>query len=45
MASLFDPFTLKGATFTEVQFELYWLCGILALLVMLASTRFSKKLG
>ena len=37
--------TLKGATFTEVQFELYWLCGILALLVMLASTRFSKKLG
>ncbi len=37
--------TLKGASFTEVQFELIWLCGILALLVTLASTRFSKKLG
>jgi ABC-2 type transport system permease protein len=37
--------TLKGASFTEVQFELFWLCGILALLVTLASLRFSKKLG
>jgi ABC-2 type transport system permease protein len=36
---------LKGAVFSEVQPEFYQLLIILAVLVALASTRFSKKLG
>jgi len=37
--------TLKGASFGEVQGELAWLTAILCILVIAASTRFSKKLG
>jgi ABC-2 type transport system permease protein len=37
--------TLKGAGFADVQIELVWLLGILGVLVVLASARFSKKLG
>jgi ABC-2 type transport system permease protein len=37
--------TLKGAVFSEVQPEFFQLLIILAVLVVLASTRFSKKLG
>jgi ABC-2 type transport system permease protein len=37
--------TLKGASFGEVQGELAWLAAILCVLVIAASTRFSKKLG
>jgi ABC-2 type transport system permease protein len=37
--------TLKGASFGEVQGELVWLAAILTILVIVASTRFSKKLG
>jgi ABC-2 type transport system permease protein len=37
--------TLKGAGFADVRIELLWLCCILAVLVVLASARFSKKLG
>jgi ABC-2 type transport system permease protein len=37
--------TLKGASFVEVFPELLWLGGALAVLVTLASLRFSKKLG
>jgi len=37
--------TLKGADFGEVQGEFVWLVGILLLLVLVASLRFSKKLG
>jgi ABC-2 type transport system permease protein len=37
--------TLKGGGFADVRFELVWLAGILAVLVALASLRFSKKLG
>jgi ABC-2 type transport system permease protein len=37
--------TLKGAGFADVQVELIWLVGILSVLVVLASARFSKKLG
>ena len=36
--------TLKGAGFTDVSVELFWLCGILAALLALASLRFRKKL-
>jgi ABC-2 type transport system permease protein len=36
---------LKGAVFSEVQPEFVQLLIILAVLVVLASTRFSKKLG
>ena len=37
--------TLKGGGFADVRAELVWLAGILAVLVTLASLRFSKKLG
>jgi ABC-2 type transport system permease protein len=37
--------TLKGASFPEVQGEFYDLIVILVVLVVLASTRFRKKLG
>lgn len=37
--------TLKGAGFADVAPELIILCGILTVLVLLASVRFSKKLG
>jgi ABC-2 type transport system permease protein len=37
--------TLKGAVFSEVQPEFFQLLIILSVLVVLASTRFSKKLG
>jgi ABC-2 type transport system permease protein len=37
--------TLKGASFPEVAGELVWLASILVILVAVASTRFSKKLG
>jgi ABC-2 type transport system permease protein len=37
--------TLKGAVFADVVSELLWLGGILGVLVLLASLRFSKKLG
>jgi ABC-2 type transport system permease protein len=37
--------TLKGAVFGEVAFELVWLAGLLGVLVLMASLRFSKKLG
>ena len=37
--------TLKGAGFAEVGYELVWLAAILAVLVVLSATRFSKKLG
>jgi ABC-type polysaccharide/polyol phosphate export permease len=37
--------TLKGAVFSEVKPEFFQLLIILAVLVVLASTRFSKKLG
>lgn len=36
--------TLKGAMFSDVAVELVWLGGILAILVTVASLRFSKKL-
>ena len=36
--------TLKGATFADVGQELVWLSGIFALLVLLTSLRFNKKL-
>ncbi|MEY4583265.1 MAG: hypothetical protein RL701_7968 [Pseudomonadota bacterium] len=37
--------TLKGATFAEVQPEFYQLLIILCVLIFLAASRFSKKLG
>jgi ABC-2 type transport system permease protein len=37
--------TLKGAGFPDVSIELLWLAGILCVLVLMASARFSKKLG
>jgi ABC-2 type transport system permease protein len=37
--------TLKGALFSDVQQELWFLAGILGILIVLASTRFSKKLA
>jgi ABC-2 type transport system permease protein len=37
--------TLKGALFSDVQQELWFLTGILGILIVLASTRFSKKLA
>jgi ABC-2 type transport system permease protein len=37
--------TLKGGRFPDVQLELIWLCGILVVLILLASLRFRKKLG
>jgi ABC-2 type transport system permease protein len=37
--------TLKGAGFSDVQPELLWLGGLLAVLVALASLRFTKKLA
>jgi ABC-2 type transport system permease protein len=37
--------TLKGAGFSDVRFELVWLASLLFVLVLLASARFSKKLG
>ena len=37
--------TLKGSGLAEVSGELAWLAGILLALVLLASTRFSKKLA
>jgi len=37
--------TLKGSEFADVQMELYWMCGILAVLVVAASLRFTKKLA
>jgi ABC-2 type transport system permease protein len=37
--------TLKGGGFDDAYPELVWLCGLLVVLVTLASLRFSKKLG
>jgi ABC-2 type transport system permease protein len=37
--------TLKGGGFADVAGELVWLAGILGVLVLIASTRFRKKLG
>lgn len=37
--------TLRGASFGDVREELVWMTGILIALVVLASTRFSKKLA
>ena len=37
--------TLKGGGFGDVHADLVWLAGILGALVLLASLRFSKKLG
>ena len=37
--------TLKGAAFSDVRFDVLWLTAILALLLVLASLRFSKKLA
>ena len=37
--------TLKGAGFADVASELVWLTGILGVLVLLASLRFSKKIA
>jgi ABC-2 type transport system permease protein len=37
--------TLKGGTFADVQGELVWLSAILAVLIALASLRFTKKLA
>jgi ABC-2 type transport system permease protein len=37
--------TLKGGGFADVRVELVWLAGILGALIVLASLRFSKKLG
>ena len=37
--------TLKGSSFHELVYELYWLTGLLVGLVALASLRFSKKLA
>ena len=37
--------TLKGSGLTEVSAELGWMAGILVVLVVLASARFSKKLA
>ncbi|MBI5516755.1 MAG: ABC transporter permease [Deltaproteobacteria bacterium] len=36
---------LKGATWTDLSGELYWMVGILCALVTLASVRFSKKVA
>jgi ABC-2 type transport system permease protein len=36
---------LRGGTFPDVRGELIWLSGILVALVVIASTRFQKKLG
>jgi ABC-2 type transport system permease protein len=36
--------TLKGALLADVASELVWLCGLFAVLVLLSSLRFSKKL-
>jgi len=36
---------LKGSEFRDLAGELAWLAGILVALVVLASTRFSKKLA
>jgi len=35
---------LKGGTFDDVYLELLWLCGIFAVLVLVSSLRFRKKL-
>lgn len=37
--------TLKGAALSDVRFDVLWLTAILALLLVLASLRFSKKLA
>jgi len=37
--------TLKSGNFVDVQGEVLWLSGLLAALILLASLRFSKKLG
>jgi ABC-2 type transport system permease protein len=37
--------TLKGASFGEIVGELQWILGILAVLFVLTSLRFRKKLG
>jgi ABC-2 type transport system permease protein len=37
--------TLKGSHFADVQLELYWLCALLSVLVLMASLRFTKKLA
>lgn len=37
--------TLKGGTFEDVAVELWWLVGILVVLVAAASLRFQKRLG
>ncbi len=36
---------LKGATLEDLAVELYWMAGLFAVLVVLASLRFQKKLG
>jgi len=36
---------LKGSGFADISRELAWLSGILVALVLLASSRFSKKLA
>jgi ABC-2 type transport system permease protein len=37
--------TLKGAFFSDVSHELFWLCASLGVLVLLTSLRFKKKLA
>lgn len=37
--------SLRGSTFPDMQQELVWLCAILGLLLIVASTRVSKKLA
>ena len=37
--------TLKSGNFADVQGEVIWLSALLAALVLLASLRFTKKLG
>src|SRR5690606_22835509 len=37
--------TLKGSSFSDVAVELYWLVGILMVLMFVASMRVSKKLA
>jgi ABC-2 type transport system permease protein len=36
---------LKGSQFADVKLELFWLCGLLSVLVLMASLRFTKKLA
>ena len=36
---------LKGSRMSDLTLELAWLCGILVLLVLVASLRFRKKLA